>query len=60
MKKLRCKKNLGVWYYIKETPTDYNDLDAAVYELYNDKKEYIATFAYYADMFYYLETGIII
>lgn len=60
MKKLRCKKNLGVWYYIKETPNNNNGLDAPIYELYNEQKEFINAFAYYSDMIYYLETGIIL
>ena len=60
MKKLKIKKSLGVWYYQKITSNNLNDLDAPIYELYNANKEYIATFAYYGDMIYYLEEGVII
>ena len=60
MKKLRCKKEFGIWFYEKENPNDYNDLDAPIYTLYDEQRNYICTFAYYNDMKYYLETGIII
>jgi len=60
MKKLRCKKDLGIYYYEKIMNTSNNDLDAPIYELYNEKKEWINNFAYYDDMIYFIETGVII
>ena len=36
MKKLRCKKEFGVWYYKKIVPSCYDDLDAPIYELYDE------------------------
>lgn len=62
MKKLKCKKEYGIYYYIKENPTGYGicDLRFPIYHLYNEEKEYINSFGYYNDMKYYLETGIVI
>lgn len=57
MKKLRCKKEYGVWYYRKYCGWDY---DEPVWELYDEQGEYITSFGYYRDMKYYVETGIII
>lgn len=57
MKKLRCKKEYGIWYYKKVFS---NDFDGPIYELYNDKLEIVFDFAYYSDMKYYIETGVII
>ena len=62
MKKLKCKKIYGVWYYEIEKPQKYGTcvLDAPVYHLYNDKKQYINVFGSYGDMKYFVETGKII
>lgn len=60
LKRLRCKKSLGEWYYCVEYVTTKCDLDGNVYYLYNSNKEYVQCFAYYADMKYYLETGIVL
>lgn len=57
MKKLRCKKEFGIWYYKKVMPSMYDDLDGAIYSLFNDKFEYIGDFAYYNDMKHYIEFG---
>lgn len=57
MKKLRCKKELGTWYYKKIVPTVYNDLDAPIYELYNSDQEFEGSFGCYDEMKFYLETG---
>jgi hypothetical protein len=57
MKQVKCKKQFGVWYYEKINPNDYNDLDAPIYELYDDKKRFVNTFGCYNDMKYYIETG---
>lgn len=59
-KKLRCRKELGVWYYTVEKASTYNDLDADVYTLYDANKKFVSNFAYYNDMKYYIETGVII
>ena len=58
MKKLRIKKEYGIWYYIKLNPTATNDLDGPIYELYNEDQQFVATFGTYSDMRYYIETGI--
>lgn len=60
MKKLRCKKKYGNWYYEKEMPNLYNDLDAPIYYLQKEDKTDGGVFGSYGDMKYYIETGIII
>lgn len=62
MKKLKCKKIFGEWYYISEKPIGYGtcDIDGAIYHLYDSNKEFVLTFAYYDDMKIYVETGEII
>ncbi len=60
LKKVRCKSIYGVWYYKIIKPTQYNDLDGAIYELYDTNKKIASTFGSYADMKYYIETGIIL
>ena len=55
MKKLRCKKQFGTWYYEKIMPDDYNDLDEPVWELYDENKKYVGTAGYYDELFYYVE-----
>ena len=59
MKKVRCKKEFGVWYYEKTGTDFYNELDAPIYTLYNAAGEYVNTFGSYGDMKLYIETGII-
>lgn len=53
MKKLKCKKEYGEWFYKKIT--DY-DLDAPIYELYDHNKVWVDNFGSYGDMKYYAET----
>ena len=60
LKKLRCKKQYGVWFYRVEFPTWQNSLDAPIYKLYNAEREHVADFAYYGDMKIYVATGVII
>lgn len=60
MKKLRCKKQYGNWFYTTRKPDIYNDLDAPTYDLYDPQGKYVATFGCYNDMRYYVETGIIL
>ena len=36
------------------------DIDGVVYAMYDSNKNFIGNFAYYDDMKYYLETGIIL
>lgn len=56
-KKLRCKKELGTWFYKK---VEGGDLDAPIYELYDANNKFECTFDCYADIKYYLETGIVL
>ena len=56
-KKLKCKKEFGLWFYKK---VDGGDLDAPIYELYTEDKKFECTFGCYVDMKYYLETGIVL
>ena len=58
MKKLRCRKELGTWYYRKIV--DDFELDAPYYELYDANGEWVQDFGFYKDMHYYIETGIIV
>ena len=60
VKKLKCRKELGTWYYQKITPDAYSFLDATVYNLYDGIGDFVATFGSYGDMKYYVETGIIL
>ena len=57
LKKLRCKKEFGIWYYRKLIPSYYNDLDSPIYELYDEKQNLVMEFGCYDEMKYYLETG---
>ena len=57
MTKVRCKKELGTWFYKKITG---GDLDAPVYELYTDTMDYVAEFGSYGDMKYFIEYGIVL
>ena len=57
MQKVRCKKEFGVWFYTKEMPNDWNELDGTIYTLYNEKQELVAEFGVYWHMKHYIETG---
>lgn len=57
MNKVKCKKEFGIWYYNKITPSIDNDLDAPIYELYDENKNLVNEFGSYGDMKYYIETG---
>ena len=59
VKKLRCKKEFGEWFYDKIEPNDLNCLDATIYMLH-DKNGGTIEFGSYGDMKYYVETGIIL
>lgn len=59
-KKLRCKKEFGVWYYQKITPDGISDLDAPIFNLYDASGGFVAEFGSYGDMKYYVENGIIL
>lgn len=50
MKKLRIKKEYGLWYYEKICPSWENDLDAPIYYLYDSEMELIASFGTYYQM----------
>ena len=60
MTKMKCKKQFGIWFYQKTTPSIYNDLDAPIYSLYNESQNFIAEFGSYGDMKYFIETGVIL
>ena len=62
MKRLKCKKEFGVWYYEIEKPEKYGTciLDSPICHLYNENKQYENSFGNYGDMKYYVETGIIL
>lgn len=57
MKRVRCKKQYGEWFYRKIQGDDYNELDAPIYELYDTEQRFVATFGSYGDMKLYIETG---
>lgn len=57
LKKVRCKKKYGTYFYDVIKPSIYNDLDAPIYELYDLNGELINEFGAYGDMKYYIETG---
>lgn len=57
MKKLRCKKQYGTWYYTKEVPSIYNDFDAPVYNLFDENQHPVMSFGCYDEMKFYVETG---
>lgn len=57
LKQVRCKKECGVWYYQKEIPNDYNELDGPLYELYDSNKRLVRVFAFYNDMMHFVRTG---
>ena len=60
MIKVRCRKELGTWFYDKLNGDDCNELDAPVYSLYDDNGKFVHNFGSYGDMKYYIETGIIL
>ena len=60
MKKLKCKKEFGTWYYEKISPDGLNELDAPIYELYSIDGDQIGCFGCYGDMKYFVESGVII
>ena len=57
LKKVRCKKEFGTWFYKK---IDGGELDAPIYELYKENGEFKNTFGSYGDMKYYIETGVVL
>lgn len=57
MKKVKCKKQYGVWYYKKIMPNVYDDLDNPIYELYDSNQKLVSNFGSRGDMLYYIETG---
>ena len=54
MKRLKCKKIYGEWFYRKVVN---DDLDAPIYELYDDIKTFIEAFGSYGDMKYFVENN---
>jgi hypothetical protein len=57
IKRLKCKKQFGVWYYKKIMPTAYSDLDAPIYELYDKAKKFVGSFGCYDNMKEAVEYG---
>lgn len=57
MKKLKCKKEFGTWYYKKIVPSMCAELDAPIYELYDANGTWVDNFGSYGDMKHYTETG---
>lgn len=57
MKKLRCRKEFGTWFYKK---LEHYDLDAPIYELYDKNEKFVNTFGSYNDMKYFVETGVVL
>lgn len=57
MKKVKCKKQFGVWYYETIKPSCWNDLDAPIYRLFDEKENYVNDFGSYGDMKIFIETG---
>lgn len=60
VKRLKCKKEFGVWYYSKITPAKNQELDAPIFELYNSNMVFQNTFGCFGDMKYFIETGVVI
>lgn len=60
LKRLRVKKQYGVWYYKKITPAWWDDVDGVIWELYDADGKFINNFPFFADMKIYVEDGIII
>lgn len=62
MKKVKCKKSYGLWFYEIEKPEKYGTcvLDCPIYYLYDNNNNFINEFGSYGDMKYYIETGIIL
>lgn len=57
LKKVKCKKEFGVWYYTIIKPNIYNDLDGPIYNLYDINGKNVNEFGCYGDMKYFIETG---
>lgn len=47
------------WWYAKELPDTYGELDGVVYYLFNERGEYHGSFGKLSQMRYYVETGVI-
>lgn len=54
MKQMRCRKELGTWFYEKHI--DHWKEVAPFYVLYNESMEEVEEFDTYAEMLGYLET----
>lgn len=57
LKKLRCSKHLGTWYYKKIMPNVYNDYDAPVYELYDYMCKFVITCGSYDKLLMFIKYG---
>lgn len=60
MKRLKCKKEFGVWHYETITPAQDPELEAPTYELYDSNMVFQNTFGSYGDMIYFVKTGIVL
>ena len=54
MKKMRCRKELGTWYYTRIV--DFFKEVAPFYQLFDSEQTYIDDFDSYADMRAYIES----
>lgn len=53
MKKMRCRKELGIWYYTRIT--DFWKEVAPFYQLFDSEQTFIDDFDTYAEMRAYIE-----
>lgn len=58
MKKVKCKKQYGKWFYEIIKPTFDNNLRFPIYILQKEDKTDGGEFGNYNDMKHYIETGI--
>lgn len=47
------------WWYAKELPDSYGELDGVVYYLFDEQGNYHGSFGKVSQMRYYVETGVI-
>lgn len=52
MKQVRVPKMYGVWFYEKEHDDD--DMEFAMYKLYDADGRYVESFGYYMEMVYFI------
>lgn len=64
MKQLRIKKEYGTWYYEKkwdaEVMNKYDEEGSWVYDLYDERGEFVTEFITYDSMRLYITEGVLI